>query len=223
MSISSDEFGRDAVEPRQLSGGAGLGLGETRDLVVVVVLQFGRAPDQRLAFAEDVAVAGDALGREMATHAVHRVGDVQVEPRREHRTLVVVRGVGQHGVAQARELGAHLRPGLERLLALAPIEGVLAGEQRLLLLADEDVDQLFDAVGVDRPVECATKALQRLGLRRAEGRHWHVELQAGRAALGQLLANPVVGDGEVGHPGHVKMGPLVPGKLGCELGLRVLK
>jgi hypothetical protein len=35
--------GCDAVEPRQLAGGAGLGLGEARDLVVVVVLQLGRA------------------------------------------------------------------------------------------------------------------------------------------------------------------------------------
>ena len=82
--------GVDVVESRQLLGGAGMGFGQTGDLVVVVVLELGGALDQRLARAERVALEHQPLRLDMASDAIHRVVDMGVEPRLEGRALAVV-------------------------------------------------------------------------------------------------------------------------------------
>jgi hypothetical protein len=67
------------------------------------VFQLGGALDQGLALGEDIAVARLALRVEMAADAVHRIGDVQVEPRRQKAALVAIGGLVERGLAQRIE------------------------------------------------------------------------------------------------------------------------
>jgi hypothetical protein len=141
---------RHAVEARPLLRGAGVGLGEARDLVVVVVLELGGAPDQALALGDDLALQHLLLGVAMAADAVHRVVDMGVEARAEGGALAVVARPVERLAAQVLQALGHRRRAVDRVAALLAVVGVGRVEQRVLLAGDEAVDQAFDAMVVDR-------------------------------------------------------------------------
>ena len=89
-----------AIHAGELLGGAGVGLGEAGELVVVVVLELGGALNQGLALADDLAGEFVALGGDMADDAVAGIVEVGVEPGAEHEAGAVVAGGVERGGPQ---------------------------------------------------------------------------------------------------------------------------
>jgi hypothetical protein len=58
------------------------------------VLELGGALDRRLALGDDPALPHRLLRFDMAAGAVHRVVQMEVEPRRQRRALAVVARIG---------------------------------------------------------------------------------------------------------------------------------
>ncbi|MGC4064108.1 MAG: hypothetical protein QM784_05595 [Polyangiaceae bacterium] len=88
--IGHRRLGRLSGQAGQLRRGASIGLGQPTQLAVVVVLQFGGTPDQRLALTDDPAVERILLARDMPADRIVRLAHLRIEPRAQHRPRALV-------------------------------------------------------------------------------------------------------------------------------------